>query len=232
MLKFNHHQPITFYLFVNNKYHQYTEQDLADLGSRRARIWVQMFPDIADFAHIPLSERRSAIDAWSKATYDRVTNAVPMTIIKSRGKQDYQTFTCELAAADVPRLLREDGISSARLKDIAGAELSEIEIRGRGQAPWYAVQARFVIQVEDVTRGMQTYEDRILLVRAWDFDDAVKRLEPEFAHYEQSYFNSDWQIVRWKFERVLDVYKTDLLKIDPHGTEVFSQMKERRMRPA
>lgn len=58
-----------------------------------------------------------------------------------------------------------------------------------------------------------------------------RRLEPEFAAYGEPYFNENWQLVRWRFERVLDVYETNLERLEPTGSEVYSTLRSRRMRP-
>jgi hypothetical protein len=68
---------------------------------------------------------------------------------------------------------------------------------------WFAVHARFAIQLEAQNSGLQTYEDRILLVKAAHSDDAVKKLQPEFKKYGRPYLNFDGFMVRWAFERVL-----------------------------
>jgi hypothetical protein len=82
-----------------------------------------------------------------------------------------------------------------------------------------------------MTKGMQRYEDRIVLVRAMDSDDAVAKLRKPFAAYAEPYLNPQGFMVRWALEKVLDVHSTYERRIDPAGTEVFSQLKWRRMRP-
>jgi hypothetical protein len=38
-------------------------------------------------------------------------------------------------------------------------------------------------------------------------------------------------MVRWEYERILDVYGILDEKIDPRGVEVFSELARRRMKP-
>lgn len=78
---------------------------------------------------------------------------------------------------------------------------------------------------------MQQYEDRIVLVQASTPDEAVTKLRKPFATYGSPYLNPRGHMVRWAFEKVLDVYSTSEERIDPAGTEVFSQLRQRRMRP-
>jgi hypothetical protein len=44
--------------------------------------------------------------------------------------------------------------------------------------------------------------------------------------------NSDGQMVSWQLDHVVDVHQTSEIEIDPAGTEVYSKLHRRRMRPA
>lgn len=132
-----------------------------------------------------------------------------------------------LPARLVPRL-RSLPLGDVWIENIEGQR----RLPPKPQAPeFFAVQARFGIQVEGRTRGMQQYEDRIVLVQASTPDEAVTRLRKPFATYGSPYLNPRGHMVRWAFEKVLDVYSTSEERIDPAGTEVFSQLRKRRMRP-
>ncbi len=134
--------------------------------------------------------------------------------------------------------------STIRAKDIFEvASFREIErvvidrIRGIRRKPrrnehleYYCVRAKVAIQVERQLRGLQTWEDRFVLVKATDFDDAIRRLTLEWKDYANPYLNSDGYLVRWQLEEILDVYATRETKIDPSGTEVYSSLQERRMK--
>jgi hypothetical protein len=49
--------------------------------------------------------------------------------------------------------------------------------------------------------------------------------------YERPYLNPDGEIVRWHFERVVDVYDTFEESLSGESVEVFSSLRRRRMRP-
>jgi hypothetical protein len=95
---------------------------------------------------------------------------------------------------------------------------------------WFAVKARFAIQVEGQTAGLQSYEDRIVMVKALSVRHAKARLRPEFRRYGTPYLNPHGYMVRWRFERVLDTCEI-FDEIDPRGVEVFSILGKRRVRP-
>jgi hypothetical protein len=79
--------------------------------------------------------------------------------------------------------------------------------------------------------GKQSTEDRFVLVRASSFEDAKKRLNRQWRKYATPYLNSDGQMVSWSLDRVIDVYDIGETELDPAGTEVYSKLGQRRMRP-
>ena len=96
---------------------------------------------------------------------------------------------------------------------------------------WYCVRAWVLIRVEQARSGIQMTEDRLVLVRASSFQDAKKRLRQQWREYAAPYLNSDGQMVSWSLAKVIDVYETCETEIDPAGTEVYSKLGKRRMRP-
>ncbi|GAA4024197.1 hypothetical protein GCM10022409_05190 [Hymenobacter glaciei] len=97
---------------------------------------------------------------------------------------------------------------------------------------FWSIKARFAIQIENVTGGLQTYEDRILLVKAADEEEAHRKLLPSFASYAEPYLSSAGLLVRWQFEEFLDAYETDVSSLDAflrdEGVEVFSELGTRK----
>jgi hypothetical protein len=96
---------------------------------------------------------------------------------------------------------------------------------------WYCVRAFVVIRVEGAKSGQQNIEDRFVLVRARSFEDAKHRLKQQWREYAAPYLNSEGQMVSWQLDRIVDVYDTCETKIDAAGTEVYSKLSHRRMRP-
>lgn len=96
---------------------------------------------------------------------------------------------------------------------------------------WYCVRALVAIRVEGQASGLQTTEDRFVLVRASSFEDAKKRLKRQWRGYARPYLNSGGRMVSWQLDHIVDVYDTCPTAIDPSGTEVYSKLGRRRMRP-
>lgn len=122
------------------------------------------------------------------------------------------------------------------LRCVGGLNILRIKGKRRrrqtGSEPaWFAVKARFVIQGEDLTEGMQDYEDRILLVQARSFQDAERKAMREFRQYGMVLLSATGHFYRWTFEAILNIYETFIDAIDPNGMEVYSEMKKRRIKP-
>ena len=120
------------------------------------------------------------------------------------------------------------GVASIYVTEIAGHRRRRLP---KVRLEWYCVRAFVVIRVERAKSGMQNTEDRFMLVRASSFEDAKKRLKQQWHEYARPYLNSEGQMVSWHLDRVVDVYQTSETDIDPSGTEVYSKLGHRRMRP-
>jgi hypothetical protein len=132
-----------------------------------------------------------------------------------------------LRVADLDRIRRLPGVGHIWVRGVEGLRRS----RGKPQEEWFAVRGRVMIQVEGQKKGLQSYEDRILLVRAPSSRDAERRAVREFFDYAKLvYLNRAGRMIRWKLEKIIDVYETDMKDLDPKGTEVWSSLHSRRMR--
>ena len=174
--------------------------------------------------------RRQVHEEWYRKTFARVLSTIPAKdVMLSKKRPCHMTFTCTIAGADLTPLRRIRGVMLVSILSIAGRQPRKL--KQSRTLDWYAVQARFAIQVEEETKGMQSYEDRIMVVKASSPDDAERRLRREFRDYATPYLNSNYEMVRWNFERVLHVYQMNDAEFNPKGTEVFSVLRGRRMRP-
>jgi hypothetical protein len=74
-------------------------------------------------------------------------------------------------------------------------------------------------------------EDRLVLVKAYDCEDAKRRLERYWAREARPYMNPSGYLVRWQLVSIRSVYALYDDVIDPRGTEAYSEIKHKRMRP-
>ncbi len=133
-------------------------------------------------------------------------------------------------ARSIRQIERFPGVETILLVRIRGRR--KRRIRYRGPFWWFTVRATVAIQVEGQHRGLQYVADRFVLVRAISKDDAVRRLAREWRSYGKPYLNSRGELVRWHLEEITDVHDTCEETIDPSGTEIYSELRSRRIRPA
>ncbi len=138
------------------------------------------------------------------------------------------TIVVRVPAKSVAELSKLPNVGSVWVRKIQGLRRRR---QSTAQLEWFAVWGRVAIQVEGQVSGYQTVEDRVLLVKASSERDAKRRLVKEWKSYAEPYLNSEGYMVRWLLEEVLDVYALMDEEIDENGTEVYSRLRNRRMRP-
>src|SRR5205809_3297179 len=100
------------------------------------------------------------------------------------------------------------------MRKVAGRKKRSPRSRALRPLPWFAVRARVAVQLEGQRRGLQPIEDRIVIVRAFDHEDACARLEKEWREYATPYLNSAGERVRWQLEEIVGSYEM-IDKINP-----------------
>jgi hypothetical protein len=179
----------------------------------------------AFFAKAP-SERLSALKRARKNRLKVLENAV-RRLSSIEVVPTPQGLRCRLRVSDLDELRALPGVGDIRVRRVEGVRRSAPAL----QDEWFAVRGRVMTQIEGQKKGLQKYEDRILLVRARTYRDAERRALREFEEYAKTlYLNGAGRIVRSKLERIIDVYETDLAELNPKGTEVWSSLHSRRMR--
>lgn len=139
--------------------------------------------------------------------------------------------TSNLKASQIVFFLNDASLQFIKIVKIKG--LKRKKIKAPVTDKWFAVQTKFAVQIEGQTKGLQTYEERIILIKSKTEVKAKKRLLKEFNAYEKPYLNSDGYMVRWKFEAFIDsywVFDDEIKKQGEQGVEIFSVLKNRRMK--
>jgi len=202
-----------------------------DLGTYDVTPAVRKLPPSKRFAYLA-----SRVNRWIHRLYsrhprlsfrqkqDKVSHRIPR---RRRWSELPDTIVVRGAAREVLGLRGTAGVSSVYIARVAGCRRR----LPRSPLVWYCVRAFVVIRVEREKSGMQMTEDRFILVRASSSADAEKRLKQVWRKYATPYLNSEGKIVSSSLDRVVDVYDTGETEIDPTGTEVYSKLGERRMRP-
>lgn len=158
----------------------------------------------------------------------QIKGAKPSAATARRWSELPTTLKVRGTARKILELASTAGVQSVHVTQIAGHRRRRLP---KAQREWYCVRAFVVIRVERAESGLQNTEDRFMLVRASSFEDAKKRLRKQWREYATPYLNSEGRMVSWHLDRIVDVYQTSETEMDPCGTEVYSKLGHRRMRP-
>lgn len=214
------------------------EKDLRRLGDTAVDIEVRsrnspdVYPARARFHRLLAKrpeERREAVRQWRIRQHERLLAALrPYDSEPLYFNGDPVGVRVTLPAKDIRRILGKAPVDFVRIVRIKGRPRK----RGtRRTAGWFAVKARFAVQIEGQTKGMQTCEERIVLVTARSFAEAERKAMREFRRYEAPSLTTVGHFCRSAFEAIVDIQNVYENAIDPDGTEVFSELKQRRMKP-
>lgn len=123
------------------------------------------------------------------------------------------------------------------LSEVGRVFVKSIENRERLEEPdeptFWAVEARFAVQIEGETTGRQMFEDRMMVVKALDEEDAKRKLLLEFEAYATPCLGGGGRLVRFQFEKFLRADWLNFASLDvaaEEGFEVFSTLKYRQLR--
>jgi hypothetical protein len=203
-------------------------QSLSQLASVRVHL---AYPGYQAVIQLAPRERLRQIDAQYRQAYQRLVALLPGTSFIRLGSRNRPTgLAASLPLAQLSLLVQQPFVSEVTIETIEGLTCQE-----RAPEPsFWCIQARFAIQIENETKGMQKYEDRLLVIRALTEEEAKQKLLPSFEAYAEPYLNSAGLLVRWQFEDFTDSYCLDIQTVDTflseQGVEVFSTLNNRRLR--
>ncbi len=199
----------------------------------RIRIHLK-YPDYKDLLNLKPNERIKEIRQRKRDKFKEFTSSIKKDFNRVGSIKDPSGLEISCSKSEVLKYnndRRIENISILVSEDSTNLDFESIEL-------YYAVVARFAIQIENRTKGLQDYEDRILLVKAKSGKEAEKKLKLGFKNYEKPYLNPLGELVRWKFEEFIDWYETsydsleDMLNDEKEGIEIFSRLKSRRLNNA
>ena len=175
-------------------------------------------------------ERIAAKEAWCHQTRRRILESVPMLSCRVPAGENPAVLRGMLTARDLSKLQKHPCVGEVRVVSVPG-KAPEAAALPEKPAGWFSVLARFALQIEGKTRGVQTCVDRLFLVRAAGEKDAIRRLRPRFQAAEAPSLNSHGEMTRYRFEKVVEIDQPELGGRDLDGTEVFrGLMRDRRIR--
>lgn len=201
---------------------------LSQLASVRVHL---AYPGYQAVIQLAPRERIRQIDAQYRQAYQRLVALLTGVSFTRLGSRNRPTgLAASLPLAQLPLLVQQPFVSGVTIEAIEGLTCQETA----PEPSFWCIQARFAIQIENKTKGMQKYEDRLLVIRALTEEEAKQKLLPSFEAYAEPYLNSAGLLVRWQFEAFTDSYCLDIQGVDAflggQGVEVFSNLNNRRLR--
>jgi len=206
---------------------------LRALGNRKVRLEVFLgFPRYPSslWPSLTAPQRKARVSEWLRDRYRSVVARWELRPIPRLDsvRSPSPFLHADVAARDVPALERRLKGFELRIDAIEGRKPHREPTREPG---WIAVRALVAQQLRGETRGLQTVEDRILLVRAWDFEEAEQKLRAEWKAYAEPWISTTGHLVRSKLERIVGWYDLIDDPLDPNGAEVWSSFSKRRLKP-
>ncbi len=170
--------------------------------------------------------------------------------IQTKFQKDYKAIAAKLSGHDYeligtkkkPRgikLKRDDRVISSilKLKFVdkslsSGLLTKQKKTKNRLEDTYFCFKTIFQIQIEGKAKGLQTYEERFILVKADKRNKAEKKVLKTIKDQEDPYLNSDGQLVRWKFESIEESYSTFIETKDDFDSpvEIYSNLRTRKLK--
>lgn len=200
------------------------------------RVDIQLkYPKQESFFPYKPEDRRIKINEFLKQEHERLVKILPHEKYKTiKVAKGHRAVEIEILPIEIKKFEHKSFIDSVWIREIKGLNKKAKKTINKKQKSWHNVNAIFTIQIEGTKGGLQRYEERMLLVKAYNYEDAEKVAKKEFKEYgEYKYLNENMQIVRWYFDKIVDIYEVDIYddKPDPKGTEIYSKLRWRKSIP-
>ena len=212
-----------------------TKEQLVLLGNReiQVRVTIPISPYV--YPSKPVYKRLLALTPSARNKLQRDwMNKKFKNLCKEFPIENYEMYILDSVAYGViDRLPAKDFSKLLSLKHAAQIDIEGIIGRhpkkDKPDKRWYSVKARMSWQSEDQNKGMQYYDDIILLVQAYSEESARKKAEKNLGMQSPSLM-SDGRFFCIVLEQIIEVYDPTIWEIEAEGTEIYSVLRRRRMK--
>jgi len=209
--------------------------DIAELTTKYAssifkvRISNSYFDDLDVLRKLTYKERRKLVRQKNRDSFKEIVQLLPNTNYELVGtKLKPVALIIDMSGQQLHLLSKS--LNMGYLTIIEGNGLKKKE--KKREKRYYSVQGQFAVKVEgfDYFNSIRLVEDRIILLKAYDTNEAEDIAMKEFEEYSKfEYLNSDFRLVRMEFIKISDLYEVDESEIEEMGTEIFSTMYKKKL---
>jgi hypothetical protein len=202
-----------------------SREELAALRTRKVAVDIHWTtPALGTLLHLSPRERKRLVSEAYWQGINKLQSLSPEAR-RSRGKWT-------LKAESLAKLPKIKNIGPMSLVSVQG--IRKRLKRGAEASQHFAVLVRLVEQVAGKRRGLESTDDRTVIVRAKNAREAKLRADRHFRRtdYTAPYVLPSGDPVRWRPEKVLGVRRVVLDPLRDGITTVWSQGGKRRMRPS
>jgi hypothetical protein len=195
----------------------------------RVKIYLKS-PDQNSYIHLEIPERKKFSNNHFKARFNKLINNSIISDYEIIGnKVKPRGIITKIKLSELSLIAKLQFVDYIFIDKMNGAKKK----KDKKELEFFCVRMTVLIQVEGVFSGMQTYEDRFVLIKAKDFEDAYRKLEKQEKVYVKPYLNTDMRLVRWKIISYDDCYSTGIKNLEEfnnkEGVEVFSKLGRRKV---
>ena len=203
-------------------------KQLLSLKPRRVVYSIQVrTPPISPLVPLSPAERNNAIRGYLNSSITLLRRRYPGVQLSPRDPVFPWTIDAVSDATSLAALVNCRLVDHVMVERVANRRKRELP----ADPSLFAIRARIAVQVEDQRRGMQLFENRIVVVKAKSEEKAKKALSKHWREYAKPYLNSEGRLVRWQLEEILEVFSAYPAQWDDPWIEVYSSLGRRRMQP-
>ncbi len=190
------------------------------------------YPALKKILHFAPKERIKFINQYYLSNYKKLLTSNLFDNCELIGtKKRPRGIQANIDKSSLIKLEKVSYIESISIINIEGAK--EKKTTPKIQVKFFCVKLTVAIEIETLDKGLQTYEERFVLIKALSSEDAYKKIEKKKKEYESPYLNPYGFLVRWRIESLDDCYETYIDNENdfnnPDGIEVFSILKRRKL---
>lgn len=174
-------------------------------------------------------ERLDRIAKWAQECSRRVIKNWPnqqYTVMRNKEDQRPYGLKSVVKLSDIQKIRRIQGVENIWVEKIYGLT----KVHEPKDFSIYGVKTRESVVIEGQNKGLQSYIENILAVKARSVAEAKRLAKRHYRHSREPYTNDRGELVWWRFEGIIDVCESWDWKFGNGVVEVYYDWKSRRIK--